>query len=217
MSFLVSIRISGDDVRGSELVRQFDPHLEALLENLRSVPGVEVECFMSQEKDCVAVDATQSFTSKPRINDNPMPLSSAVNGRIYAELGRYGFTTLNQLAWMSRREIGYIVGIAKKSLDIIEEQLGAYDLQFLPDGMSLSQRDWKFLPVRALILTRLLPESIFPRRIDYKLELGRYLDFSDERIAGMLGDINRAVVPSPYSEEVKKHREFISRVRLLVS
>ena len=42
MPFLVSIRISGDDVRGSELVHQFDPHLEALLENLRSVPGVEV-------------------------------------------------------------------------------------------------------------------------------------------------------------------------------
>lgn len=217
MSFLVSIRISGDDVRGSELVRQFDSHLEALLENLRSIPGVEVECFMSQEQDCAVVDTVQSFTAKPRINDNPIPLSSVVNGRIYAELARYGFTTLNQVAWMSRREIGYIVGIAKKSLDTIEGQLGAYELQFLPDGMSLSQRDWEFLPVRALILTRLLPESIFPSRIDYKLELGRYLNFSDERLAGMLGDINRNVVPSPHSEEVKQHREFIERVRPLVS
>lgn len=217
MSFLVSIRISGNGVRGSELVCQFDPHLEALLENLRSVPGVEVECFMSQETDCVVVDTAQSFTLKPRINDNPIPLSSVVNGCIYAKLARFGFTTLNQLAWMSRREIGYIIGIAKKSLDTIGSQLDVYELEFLPDGVSLAQRDWEFLPVRALILTRLLPESIFPRAIDYKLELGRYLNFSDERIAGMLGDMNRAVVPSPYSEEVKKHREFISRVRLLVS
>lgn len=213
-SLLVSIRISGAEP--DTLQGVLEPRLNELLRQLSLLPGIEAECFMSPEQFSTRV-VSDSFASKPRINDHPVPLSSAVSGRIYAQLGRYGFITLNQLAWMSRREIGYIVGIAKKSLDAIEASLQRNGMEFLSDGIPLGQRDWEFLPVRALILTRYLPESSFPRRIDRKLELGRYLNFGDERLAAMLGDIDRDIVPSAYSDQVGEHREFIERVRSLVS
>lgn len=215
-AFLVSIRISGD-VRGSDIARQAGSQLSTLQEKIQSLPGVEaVEYFMSQEQPSADIDH-YLLNGKPRINYGRALLSPALNGHVRAELGRQGFTTLNQLSWMSRRELGYIVGVGHKSLDTIEVALRKNGLELLPDNVALNQRDWKFLPVGALRLLRILPESAFPHPLNRQLELGRYLSFSDERLAGMLGDHYRDQVPSPYSDEVRQHREFIERVRAFVS
>lgn len=212
-SLLVSIRISG--VEPGQLDGVLEPHLSALLQHLDKLSGIEAECFISSERTDIKV-LRSALPGKYSIVHDPVPLSVALNGRTCQDLARYGFTTLNQVAWMSRREIGHIVGIGKKSLDAIEAALHKYGLDWLPYGMTLKQRDWRHLPVGAIELMGILPERIIPSALNRKLELGQYMNFSDERLAGMIGEIYRDRVISPYSDRVQQHREFIERVRPLV-
>jgi hypothetical protein len=212
-SLLVSIRISG--VEPEQLNNALEPHLSALLQHLNKLPDIEAECFISSKKPDIVVRRSAKLR-KPRIVHDPVPLSAALNGRICQNLARYGFTTLNQVAWMSRREIGHIGGIGKNSLDAIEAALNKYNMHWLYYRMALNQRDWQHLPVGALELMHFLPESVFPRALDRKLELGQYMGFSDERLAGMLGDIFQNRVMSPSSDKIQQHRAFIERVRPLV-
>ncbi len=220
-AFLINIRISGENVRASELVQQHFDHLNAFVGYLKSLPGVEVDFTMSQEWGGVATsdsisDVDDSLAAKPRINDNPFPLSPALDGRIRNTLSRCGFTTLGQLSWMSREELEGSGGIAKKSLDVIEAALDQYGLALLPSEVSLKQRDWEYLSVGALRLLGMLPESSFPRGLNHQLELGQYLSFSDEQLAVMLGEVLRQRILVD-NDAVNQHRKFISRVKLFVS
>lgn len=212
-SLLVSIRISG--VEPGRLNGVLEPRLSALLQHLDALPGVEAECFISSERSGVKVRRS-AFSGKPGIVVNPIPLSTALDGRIYAHLAHYGFMALDQVAWMSRREISLICGVGKKSLDLIEEALQKHGMGWLPDGMPLKQRDWKFLPVGALELIGFLPEITFPRGLDCKIELGRYIGFSDAQIAEVLNNRMDRDTIFTHVGIVKQHRAFIERVRSLV-
>ena len=156
------------------------------------------------------------FDSKQRINYHPVSID-VLDERARNCLARQGFVTINQVAWMTQREILRIPNLGEKTLRGIEAALGEHGLSWLPGGTPLSERDWEHLPCEVLVLTRALVRDDCPRWTKPRLELGEYLRYSDEQLAEMLSQGYRDPSISVDSSRVKEHRDFIERVRLLVS
>lgn len=212
-SLLVSIRISGADP--DTLNGVLEPRLGELLRQLSLLPGIEAECFISQEHNPSAVGSDR-LGGKPRINNNPVSID-VLDERARNCLARQGFKTINQVAWMTAREVLGINNLGQKTLREIEEVLRGHGLSWLSEEAPLSERDWEYLPCEVLVLTGLLVRDDCPRGLPPRLELGEYLGYSDPQLAEMLSRGYRDPSISVRSDRVQEHRHFIERVRLLVS
>lgn len=210
-SLLVSIRISGAEP--DTLNGLLEPRVRELLRHLNLLPDIAVEWYMSQEMPESTPAAP--FDSKQRINYRPVSID-VLDERARNCLARQGFVTINQVAWMTQREILRIPNLGEKTLRGIEAALGEHGLSWLPGGTPLSERDWEHLPCEVLVLTGALVRDDCPRWTKPRLELGEYLRYSDEQLAEMLSQGYRDPSISVDSSRVKEHRDFIERVCLLV-